>query len=326
MSRQQHLLLSSPLRALRLQPHTQEAIEHDLIFLAATVVLISPASDSDYTIGSFLPVFLAVLLSIPIQILNINVKRMLPFRTLTHQGGAQAAADSLCLTPGGIMGFLTSFRLLRRFRDPISLLGDILVICSGVLVALSSETIGLKLHGTCDLGIFYGCYMSLSIFRAPTRSVEVLIIFMVVIIIALMFLLRKWRSGLPASPFNIFAMASLVIPPRVAEIFRALDTPTDGRHLQDGQVLKIFGNTRFALGQFEPQRRSVLLRYSSCRCEQAPRCGLPEQSRKSEARRTTRTNPAGKKFQMLPRPGQVMAIMATAARWGYDGVRNHVAA
>jgi len=66
---------------------------------------------SRYFAGSFVPVLLRVLVSIVIQLVDKNLKSMLPVFALTRPKGA-SATDSLCMIPGGLIPLPRSFGLL----------------------------------------------------------------------------------------------------------------------------------------------------------------------------------------------------------------------
>ena len=109
-----------------------------------------PVTRGSYFAGFFVPVLLSVLLLITIQLVDKNIKSMLPFFALTRPKGT-LAQDSICMAPGGLIHLPRSFGLLYRFGEPLSFLSDLLVITSACLVSLSSEAIELKMYGKLDL-------------------------------------------------------------------------------------------------------------------------------------------------------------------------------
>ena len=70
--------------------------------------------------------------------------------------------DTLCLRTRGLGGRLGGLRLLWRYGDALSVVGDALVVCSVLLVALSSEAVGLQLRGACRKGDLRGCFLTLA--------------------------------------------------------------------------------------------------------------------------------------------------------------------
>jgi hypothetical protein len=66
-----------------------------------------PVSQTEYIVGYFIPVLLGLFLSMLAQIINLDVKTLVPFQPLTRPGGA-TAADSLGMDVGGIRGISNS--------------------------------------------------------------------------------------------------------------------------------------------------------------------------------------------------------------------------
>lgn len=98
--------------------------------------------------ASLIPVLLATVLSISVQVFTGSVSIMLPFRGLGH---GTRVRDSLML-PQSIGLFTTpsvSIRFLRHYHDPLPLLNGLLSLLSVVLVPVSSEAIKLELSKTC---------------------------------------------------------------------------------------------------------------------------------------------------------------------------------
>ncbi|PMD41783.1 hypothetical protein L207DRAFT_624196 [Hyaloscypha variabilis F] len=66
-------------------------------------------NSSRYVIGAFVPILMSTILSMLIQLVDKNIKLMVPFYSLTRAGGA-TAADSLCMAPGGLVHLPRSVR------------------------------------------------------------------------------------------------------------------------------------------------------------------------------------------------------------------------
>ncbi|KUJ10400.1 uncharacterized protein LY89DRAFT_760226 [Mollisia scopiformis] len=179
-----------------------------------------PIEPANYFVAMFVPVLMAAILSIFIQMVDKNLKLMLPFYALTRSGGA-AVTDSLCLVPGGFAGSLHSIRLLFRNNEPISFLCDVLVLLTAVLISISSEAIGINLTGVCDLNSFKGCSMFFDVFDGPSRAVEYLMVIMVAVIICICILLYSMRSGVAFSPWSIASIASF-LSEEMSELFQSL--------------------------------------------------------------------------------------------------------
>ncbi|KAI0174616.1 hypothetical protein BJ166DRAFT_606517 [Pestalotiopsis sp. NC0098] len=105
------------------------------------IALLHPITQSEYVSGYFLPILRGLVASVLAQFISSDLQTLLPFRALTRPGGAEAA-DSICLDTGGLQGPITSWTLLRRFKDPVSFLSNFLLYASNMVVALSSEAFG----------------------------------------------------------------------------------------------------------------------------------------------------------------------------------------
>lgn len=181
-----------------------------------------PITLAEYVAGYFVPNLLSLVVSIIAQIINSDIKVLLPFQALTRPGGA-AAADSLAMRAGGIGGLVHSWTLLWRFHEPISLLGDLLLATSSVAVAFSSESFGVKLYGSCVPTDFHGCFMGLAQYTGPSRAIQGLLALMLAIVALLCFFLRKWTSGVAAPPTSIAVLSSLLQDETSKAIFQKLE-------------------------------------------------------------------------------------------------------
>ncbi len=76
--------------------------------------------------ASLVPVMLTTLLAAAMRILDASIKEALPLDVLDSRAGGATASDSLCMVPfSGFCSLLRSLRLLVRFRQPLSFLGDL---------------------------------------------------------------------------------------------------------------------------------------------------------------------------------------------------------
>lgn len=186
------------------------------------IASLHPITQSEYVSGYFLPILLGLVASVLAQFISSDLQTLLPFRALTRPGGAEAA-DSICLDTGGLQGPITSWRLLRRFKDPVSFLSNFLLYASNMVVALSSEAFGVKLNGNCAPGTFSGCFMSLSMNVRSSRVVEVLLVLMLVANILLIYFLRIWVSGVAAPPTSLAALSALLQADTTTTLFRKIE-------------------------------------------------------------------------------------------------------
>ncbi|KAH8880852.1 hypothetical protein GQ53DRAFT_889304 [Thozetella sp. PMI_491] len=186
-------------------------------------------------------------------IFSSSFRSMLPFRTLRHYGGVPVAY-SLCLSPGGLTGPLTSLTLMWNLRDPLPILTDLATLLSGVLVSLSSEAVGLKVFGSCAPGDFSDCYMGLSTFRGPAVAAEVILVILCVFFVAISVILWKWKSGLSACPRSVVGIASILTHERTIDLARRINPPKRGRHISKSHIAETMRGTTFSLGPFRDKR------------------------------------------------------------------------
>jgi len=203
-----------------------------------------PLSLEEYAMGTTFPIFLTVFLSILTQTLRSGLKALLPFNALTRPGGARAE-DSIGMETDGISGFVNSWRLAVTFRQPLSLLADLLVVVAAALIPLSSEAVGLKLHGDCRIGAFTGCYMNLAYFNGPIRAVEGLLIFMLLVVVIGTALLFSWRSGAVAPPRSIAVAASLLQDRETRSLAMSLYAGSYGQSASRGRLSERLARYKF---------------------------------------------------------------------------------
>ena len=207
-------------------------------------------SETDYLMASVIPVLLATLLSIPIQIFTNSIGYMLPFRALGHHNGAEAK-DSLCLSrnPSFLESCSISFRFIRRFNDPLPLLCLLLNLFLLILVPLSSETIRLELTTDCGSNLLPNlplrvCAVGLRKSGPVIRVAEGLLVAISILIIGIGVILFRWRSALLADPWSVASITSL-LPPQgeLRALLLAISTTRD----TDTNLKKALQGRRFKL-------------------------------------------------------------------------------
>lgn len=212
-----------------------------------TVVKVYFISKGEYFVGFFLPTLLAVMLTIPIRMIDLAAKQLQPWHAMTHYKGA-LAEDSLCLRTGGIYGITSSVRSLAG-GQALVFLTTLLTLCSIFLVPLSAEAVSLKLHGSCSKTDFRGCAMTLGVFLVPARATMALLGFMVILMLLIAFVLGRWRSGVTTNPWAVASIAALSTNPGVRAAFSTLPTGRGGKITHQQLVAALDGKT-FKLGYF----------------------------------------------------------------------------
>ncbi|KAK3323813.1 hypothetical protein B0T19DRAFT_402103 [Cercophora scortea] len=214
-------------------------------------------TEADYLLASLVPVLLATLLSIPIQVFTSSINHMLPFKALRYPTGA-TAEDSLSLPRGSLLAPIISLRFLHRFKDPLPILNVLLGLLSTLLVPLSSETVRLEYlpfechpdHVDGQVMTAKPCPVGLRVSGVPTRAAEALLAVIAAVIALMAYLLWRWRSGLATEPWSIAAMASMLSSSgsELKALMASMPPCADGVCLRSGEVEKTLKGRRFRLG------------------------------------------------------------------------------
>ncbi|KAK1590273.1 uncharacterized protein LY79DRAFT_632641 [Colletotrichum navitas] len=161
----------------------------------------------DYFVGKFLPVILAVVIAIPLRIIDLNAKLYQPFFAMAQEGGA-LGRNSLTLQFDGWTGFLAPFKVLMQ-GHPVPFITTLMLWSSAMLTPLATEAIGMKLHGTCKITAIEGCGIQLGVSTFSARALIAMIAFIIFLLLVLLYLLRNWETGLHANPWSIAGVSSL---------------------------------------------------------------------------------------------------------------------
>ncbi|KAL5615249.1 uncharacterized protein BROUX77_001086 [Berkeleyomyces rouxiae] len=173
-----------------------------------------PADMPEFTIsktnnflGHFLAPMLATALLVCSMTLDQNAKMYQPFALLARRGGA-CAEDSLTLKFYGLHAFTTPFRLLRQ-GIPLTALTTMLMWISWILIAVSAEAVHLVSISPCKEGDEL-CGVKLSFRPTASYLVVALVGLILLLLVALVFVLWKWDSGVCANPWSIAGIAALL--------------------------------------------------------------------------------------------------------------------
>lgn len=213
----------------------------------ASSVSVYSISKGQYFVGFFLPTLLAVLLTIPVRMIDMAAKQFQPWHALTQRRGA-LAEESMVLRSDGIHGIVASVKAMSA-GQPLVFLTTLLTLTSIFLVPLSSEAIALKLHGNCSNTDFNGCAMTLGVFLAPARATIALLGVMIVLMILILLVVRKWRTGVATNPWTIAAVASLSTNTEVRDLFSSLPT-CRGQKVSHEELVRALEGKNFRLGHF----------------------------------------------------------------------------
>ncbi|KAB5566935.1 hypothetical protein GE09DRAFT_750908 [Coniochaeta sp. 2T2.1] len=167
----------------------------------------------EYFTGTFLPPLLAVSLIIPIRIIDLNAKLYQPFNSLASTQGA-TGYEALTLQFTGLMGSITPAITLLQ-GHPVPFITTLMVLCASLMVPLAVEAISLKLHGHCSPLSSQGCAASLGVSPTSAHALLGLTATVIILLLALLFFLRDWVTGLHANPWNLAGIACLARNPDV---------------------------------------------------------------------------------------------------------------
>ena len=223
------------------------------------------ASSDEYFAIFFLPIILSALISVPIQMLDAEIRVQVPFRSLTlARFPPPLGADSLCVRTRGWGARGDAVRLLWRYGEWVPVASYLLVVASTALVALASETVGVKLRGSCTKTDAQGCFLTVATFTGPAKTVEALLATMLVLIALIGASLSRWRSGVATHPASVAAVCTLLQNPGTVKLLQSVrlddcpDVDTDNRKEcrrkrgGHGQLVEQLGDKRFALA-WDPQ-------------------------------------------------------------------------
>ncbi|KAI1759614.1 hypothetical protein GGR53DRAFT_132592 [Hypoxylon sp. FL1150] len=172
---------------------------------------IVPISDGNYFLGLMLPTFIAILISIPIRIIDRNAKLYQPFHALVSSDQGAEARDSLCLQTADIWSFRARIRSLLKGQMLLTLTG-LLLLGSVIMIPLASEAVRIILEGpdcAASKSETLTCKMVLGVYTVPAQIAVALLVFMTVLAGMIALVLRNWKTGLDWNPWCSFRMAQL---------------------------------------------------------------------------------------------------------------------
>ncbi|KAK0646961.1 hypothetical protein B0T16DRAFT_171216 [Cercophora newfieldiana] len=206
----------------------------------SSIITVYPLSRFAYYAASFLPVLLATILAIPIQVLNRTLREMAPFTALSRSDARYKDSLGLKMEGSLINDPLGAVRSAFKSRQPLLLMSDLLVVLGMVVTSLASEGVGATLQGECLEQSFRGCWMSLAVVKAPARAGEGILIAMGVIALGMLVLAGRWSVRVRGDPRSLAGVAGLL-------------TAEDGRlrtlmrEVEVGKMKQSLGGYRFKL-------------------------------------------------------------------------------
>ncbi|KAK4442124.1 hypothetical protein QBC34DRAFT_313768 [Podospora aff. communis PSN243] len=198
-------------------------------------------TEAQYFAGAFLPTLIAVMLALPITVIDLNAKLFQPFHALSRPGGA-AGVDSMMLRFGGIHAAVTPIRQLRQ-GQAVSFVTTLLLWLSWLLAPLAAESIGIKVHGVCSHLSISGCAIAVGVSPEPAHALAAVMAVMVALLVLLLALLHNWDTGVPYNPWSLAGVALLAQNYRLREPLIQLADPTEA------ELNELFRTGHFSLEQ-----------------------------------------------------------------------------
>ncbi|KAI1412333.1 hypothetical protein F5Y13DRAFT_190326 [Hypoxylon sp. FL1857] len=205
-----------------------------------------PVSDGKYFLGLMFPTFVAIVVSIPIRMLDQTAKLYQPFHTLASGGGP--ARETLLFRTAGIWNFTERIRSLLNGQILLTLTG-LLVLGSVIMIPLSSEAVRIILEGPDCAGAkdeTLTCRMAIGIYPIPAQIGIALLAFMIVLVGLIIVVLRKWYTGLDRNPWSLYHMGHLAANNEIRTLILRRLREKDGR-ITHKQAKKAFAETPFII-------------------------------------------------------------------------------
>ena len=235
------VLVVDPTRGVSLQilANASGQADHDTRF-GVTV--------KQYIIGAFVPTLLAVLFSIPWNLLASALKEMEPFYQLQDPNGV-AASRSLLLDYKNSINVAATVNAFRNNHFHVWGSGLISLFVP-LLAPLASETVFIGFVGEGDCKSPSGkkaCIPRLSVYPVAARVVQSILALIAILALSLAIALARKKSGVYSNPFSIASVAALFQNKEVVEEFRRIDT-----HITDkATLLGILESEAYKIGDYK---------------------------------------------------------------------------
>ncbi|KAI1099488.1 hypothetical protein F4804DRAFT_345484 [Jackrogersella minutella] len=212
---------------------------------------IVPISHGKYFLGLMLPTLAAIIVSIPIRMIDQTAKLYQPFHALTSSRGAKAC-DTLCFPTAGIWIPTARVRSLMN-GDILLTLTGLLVLASVIMIPLSSEAFRIILEGpecTATKGDTLNCTMTLGVYQVPAQMAVALLAIMIILTGLVVAVLRKWNTGVDWNPWSLFHMVHLAAHNEIRTLVQRRLREKDGR-IMNRDVNKILAGIPFVLDHWK---------------------------------------------------------------------------
>jgi len=188
--------------------------------------------------------------------------------------------------------------------QPVTYLALMLNWGSSLLVALASEAVGLKVHGTCSKYFIQGCAVALGVSPKPMAALVVLLGVLVVLLLLLLWFLKGWETGVYANPWSVTGMASLIADGQMRSLLEGIEENNPGASV------KTLKEKRFRLGYTKDGNYGVVLADETCqRLLETDDGDIPRVNRNRKATPSPKIKKKAK-FSALTYRWRILAIIA----------------
>ncbi|KAI1206125.1 uncharacterized protein F4807DRAFT_470341 [Annulohypoxylon truncatum] len=214
-----------------------------------------PISNGKYFLGLMFPTFVAILVSIPIRIIDHTAKLYQPFHALVSSRGVKPGAkacDTLCFPTASTWSLKARVRSLLNGQALLTLTG-LLVLGSVIMIPLSSEAIGIILENpdcATTKGDTLTCSMALGVYTARAQIAVALLAFMVILVGLVIVVLRKWNTGVKENPWSLICMVHLAANNEIKTLVQRRLREKNGQ-ISNCQLNKAFKGISFVLNYWE---------------------------------------------------------------------------
>lgn len=199
---------SSTLTSTLISTSTPKPTSDSFVVIATEVK--ENIGEAQYFLGVFLPLLVCLALAASLRIIDNQAKLFQPFFALSSPRGA-IGAESLTLQYVGPIGWIKPIAM----GQPIPLLSQSILMLSSLMVPLSAEALGVRLHGRCGPTSPTGCTARLGVSPAPAYALLVVLAISIVLLAVLAVMLHRARTGLSANPWSVAGIASLAANPEI---------------------------------------------------------------------------------------------------------------
>ncbi|KAB5557841.1 hypothetical protein GE09DRAFT_88575 [Coniochaeta sp. 2T2.1] len=210
---------------------------------ANSMVGVVGISRSQYLSGSFLPTLIAVLVAMPLKTIGINARLFQPFITLKASPAGATAEASVFLRLHGWRNAILSFPRAVILRQPVVLVGQLLVVGSALLAPLAAEAVRVYVPDGCT----GKCPGSLGVDITAGRILQVLMALLISLLVGMAALLAWLKTGVKQHPWSIAGMAALCVNREMKGLLKKIGRGLGGE-IDDSEFSHVLGKHGFTLG------------------------------------------------------------------------------